>query len=109
MTAPGGVEFGLVSSAAREAFSKEIMPYIQDLSIFTQKDLDQAYFYLKDTVIPNARTQKDYQTYARLIRYKTIDSSDQQFYDNLDSILTSWYERAKQRMEATDRAEASPL
>ena len=109
MTAPGGMEFGLVSHAAREAFSREIMPYIQDLSIFTRKDLDQAYFYLKDTVFPNARKQMDHQTYARLIRYKTIDSSDDQFFNNLDSILTSWYERAKQRMEGTNRAEASPL
>lgn len=103
------MEFGLVSNAARQAFSKEIMPYIQDLSIFTRKDLDQAYFYLKDKVLPEAQKQVDHQTYARLIRYKTIDSSDDQFFGNLDSILTSWYERAKQRMEATDRAEASPL
>lgn len=109
MNAPGGIEFGLVSNAARQAFSKEIMPYIQDLSIFTQKDLDQAYFYLKDKVLPEAKKQVDHQTYARLIRYKTIDSSDDQFFGNLGSILTSWYERAKQRMEGTNRAEASPL
>lgn len=92
-------DFRLTSNAARQAFDAEVMPHIQDLSIFTRKDLEMVYTYFKDKVLPDSRSQNNHQTYSRLIRYKSIDTSDDQFFNDLESVLTSWYERAKDRME----------
>lgn len=99
-------DFRLVSNAARQAFHAEIMPYIQDLRIMTPGDLGAVYTYFKDKVLPEARAQTDHQTYSRLIRYKTIDTSDDQFFNDLESVLTSWYERAKTRMETQNEQAA---
>lgn len=92
-------DFRLVSNAARQAFNAEIMPYIEDLKIMTPADLEAVYRYFKDKVLVESRSQNDHQTYSRLIRYKTIDTSDDQYFNDLESVLTSWYDRAKARME----------
>lgn len=102
-------QFRLPAVQARDAFNKEIMPYIEDLSIFTLADLNQAYGYLKETVLPRAKSKADYQTWSRLIRYKSVDSSDDQFFGDLESVLTSWYERAKDRMEKSNEQEVTGI
>jgi vacuolar-type H+-ATPase subunit I/STV1 len=102
-------EFSLPSNNARKAFNAEIMPYIQDLSIFTVNDLNQAYGYLKETVLPRAQSKVDYQTYSRLIRYKSVDSSDDQYFDDINKVLDVWYERAKRRMERSNEQESTSI
>ncbi len=102
-------EFSLPSNNARKAFNAEIKPYLQDLSIFTANDLNQAYGYLKETVLPRAKSKVDYQTYSRLIRYKSVDSSDDQYFDDINKVLDIWYERAKRRMEKSNEEQATSI
>lgn len=92
-------EFKLISHEARRAFHEQIMPYIQDLNIFTMKELNSVYKYFMDKVLPESLSQKDQNTYHRLITYKSVDMSEEQFWEDIATVLTNWYERAKQRME----------
>lgn len=91
--------FRLTSENARRAFNKEVLPYLEDMEIFSVVALDDLYDYFKNVVFPKALSGQDHPTYVRLVHHKSLDSTDTQFFEDLDFVLSKWYERYRDRLE----------
>ena len=88
-----------VSPLARRAIKEEILPQIEEsvisidsaeeLCSSTKRSIEAAFSYKNEI-------------YTRLIQYKTIDQSDQQFLADLLIVMDEWLRGMKARMEVGD-------
>ena len=91
--------FRLPSENARRAFNKEVLPFLEDMEIFSVVALDDLYEYFKNVAFPKAFSGQNNPTYNRLIHHKSLDLTDDQFYGDLQFVLEKWYERFRDRLE----------
>jgi len=92
-----------VSPMAREAIRKEILPQIEesvvsvdsavDMCASTKRSIEAAFSYKNEI-------------YTRLIQYKGIDQSDQQFLANLLIVMDEWLRGMKAQLEDTAEEKA---
>ncbi len=91
--------FRLTSENARRAFNKEVLPYLEDIQIFSVVQLDDLYDIFKSKIFPMAQSGADHPTYVRLVHHKSLDSTDDQFFEDLNFVLDKWHERFRDRLE----------
>jgi len=91
------VEIRPVSIEARRAVEKEIWPNKPD-EMSVEEFVQEMSAILADTV----QSKGDW--YIRLIRYKTIDESDEAFFEDLIYVLKEQAQRDKQRVESAPDA-----
>jgi len=97
-----------VSPMARKAIKAEILPQIEEsvLSVGGAEDLCEE----TKRAIEAAFSFKN-EIYTRLVQYKTIDQSDEQFCDDLLIVMDEWLRGTKATLRDTDdkaEAEAAP-
>jgi len=91
------VEIRPVSIEARRAIEKEIWPNKPE-GMSVEEFVQEMSAILADTV----SSKGDW--YIRLIRYKTIDESDEAFFENLIYVLKEQAQRDKQRVDSAPDA-----
>ena len=77
----------LVAPEARDAIRQEIVPQIEELITGVDR-LDELVTEIRNQIEAGFKTKDT--TYTRLIRYKSIDQSDQQYERDLVESLGDW-------------------
>lgn len=97
-----------VSPLARRAIKSEILPQIEE-SVISIESAEELCTSTKRSI--EAAFSYKNEIYTRLIQYKTIDQSDQQFLGDLLIVMDEWVRGIKARFEADsseDTAKAGP-
>ena len=89
--------FELVAPQAREAVYAEIVPQIEE-RITSIDVLDGLVEQAKDQIIEGFKSKDP--TYTRLIRYKSIDQSDQQYETDLLAAMSEWARTTRETLLA---------
>lgn len=82
----------LVAPQARDAIEQEIVPQIQPL-VSSVEVLNELTVDLQNQIRHGFKVKN--QTYTRLIRYKSIDQSDQQYVQDLLESLGDWADKTR--------------
>jgi len=85
-----------VSPMARRAIEKEVLPQLDD-SVTSAKDIEELAKSTKDDI--EAAFKAKSEIYTRLIQYKSIDQSDDQFLDDLMHVMDEWAEKTQKVLE----------
>lgn len=88
-----------VSPMARRAIQQEILPQIEE-SVISADSAEELCSSTKRSI--EAAFSYKNEIYTRLIQYKTIDQSDQQFLSDLLIVMDEWLRSMKARLEAGD-------
>lgn len=97
--------FQMVSPYARKAVQQEIVPQIEEM--VTDKASADGLFAEAHQMIETGFKQKN-EVYMRMIQYKGIEQSDQQFKTDLLASLTEWYEDIRKMFEDEPQEEPAP-
>jgi hypothetical protein len=95
-----------VSPMARKAIKQEILPQIEE-SVLSVEGAEELCEETKRAI--EAAFSFKNEIYTRLIQYKTIDQSDDQFCDDLLVVMDEWLRGTKATLRDTDeKTEAAP-
>jgi len=89
--------FALVAPQAREAIYAEIIPQIEEL-VTSIDVLDGLVEQAKGQIVEGFKSKDP--TYTRLIRYKSIDQSDQQYETDLLAAMSDWERTTRETLLA---------
>jgi hypothetical protein len=87
----------LVSPYARTAIRKEILPQIEE-SIGTKADVKEAHDHVVKEIEEAFRLKNP--TYTGLIKYKSIDQSDDQFLADLVTVMDEWQRKTEETLSS---------
>jgi len=85
----------LVSSYAREAVEREILPQIEE-GVSSPSTVDELCDSTKAAIEQAFRAKN--QVYTRLISYKSIDQGDSQYLNDLLAVLDEWGRRTRETL-----------
>lgn len=77
----------VVSPHARRALKREVLPQLEE-SVTSEAAGRELYAMTEESISESFKSKDE--TYTRLIGYKTIDQSDEQFLEDLIGALRSW-------------------
>jgi hypothetical protein len=89
--------FALVAPQAREAIYAEIIPQIEEL-VTSIDVLDGLVEQAKGQIVEGFKSKNP--TYTRLIRYKSIDQSDQQYETDILAAMGEWARTTRETLLA---------
>lgn len=89
----------LVVPEAREAIEQEVVPLIEDM-VTTSEVLRELVEDVQSKISTGFKIKDE--TYTRLIRYKSIDQSDDQFEKALDDALHDWSLKTRKLLDNGD-------
>lgn len=91
-----------VSPMARRAIQQEILPQIEE-SVISADSAEELCNSTKRSI--EAAFSYKNEIYTRLIQYKTIDQSDQQFLSDLLIVMDEWLRSTRAKIDAGDAVE----
>ena len=94
--------FQLVSPMARRAIQEEILPQIESM-VSDENTLNELYDESRQMLVSGFKSKSE--IYTRMIQYKSIDQSDEQFERDLLACLSQWHETQKKLFDETPESE----
>jgi hypothetical protein len=89
----------IISPNARKAVEDEIVPMLEEQ--ITNADMIAVMEEQALNLVTVAVTQKN-ESYTRLIRYKSIDQSDTQFFDDVKKSISEWANKMSSSLMSLD-------
>jgi len=101
---PSKIAFTPISTEARRAFQREILPQIGKIK--SVEDLSKIVIEIT-AAIREASTAKD-TLYTRLVRHKAIDQVDDSFFANILTVLQQWSSDTLDKLREAPEQAAAP-